>query len=61
MEGVHWYWGRPSPEDAWRDLRAITEKVRPDWDITRAELREKWQRGERELFFPYRRGQREAA
>ena len=51
----YWYWGRPSIEELRRDLREITRAIRPDWDITRPELREAWQREDRhaELFYPY--------
>ncbi len=49
----YFYWGRPSPEDAWRDLRAIEEKTRPDWDLNAGDLRQRWERGERGLFYPY--------
>lgn len=54
----YWYWGRPSPQDAWRDLREVTRKVRPDWDLTAPGLREKWDAGERGAFFPYKEGQK---
>jgi peroxiredoxin len=50
----YWFWGRPSIEDLRRDLRAVTMKIRPDWDITTPDLRAAWERGEKRLFFPYR-------
>jgi peroxiredoxin len=28
----YWYWGRPSNEELWQDLRDIGRSVRPDWD-----------------------------
>jgi hypothetical protein len=51
----YWYWGRPSIEELRMDLREITRKIRPDWDITRPELREAWTQDKRrgELFYPY--------
>jgi peroxiredoxin len=49
----YWYWGRPTMEDLRQDLRAITKKCRPDWDITTPELRAAWQKGRKELFHPY--------
>ena len=49
----YWYWGRPSNEELRRDLRDLTRKIRPDWDIGGAELREAWARGEKERFWPY--------
>lgn len=57
----YWYWGRPSPQDAWRDLREISRKTRSDWDLTAPGLREKWEAGDRSLFFPYKKEQTEAA
>jgi hypothetical protein len=38
----YWYWGRPSIDDLWRDLREATREIRPDWDITRPGMREAW-------------------
>jgi peroxiredoxin len=49
----YWYWGRPSPAELRADLRAVTEKVRPDWDITAPGLREEWERGDKGAFWPY--------
>ena len=49
----YWYWGRPSNDDLRRDLRELFREIRPDWDISHPELREAWERGERERFFPY--------
>jgi peroxiredoxin len=53
MYNGYWYWGRPSPEDLRRDLRAVSREVRPDWDLAAPGLREKWDAGERESFWPY--------
>lgn len=50
----YWFWGRPSPDDLRRDLRAVTAKVRPDWDITEPSLRAAWAAGDRSRFYPYR-------
>ncbi len=36
----YWFWGRPSVHDLWRDLRAATADIRPDWDPTAQGLRE---------------------
>lgn len=49
----YWYWGRPSNDDLRRDLRELFQEIRPDWDITDPELREAWERGEKDRFFPY--------
>jgi peroxiredoxin len=29
----YWFWGRPTHEELRRDMRAITEAIRPDWDL----------------------------
>lgn len=49
----YWYWGRPAPDDVRRDFRAITQKVRSDWDLSAPGLREQWDAGERGAFWPY--------
>ena len=49
----YWYWGRPSNEELRRDLRDLTREIRPDWELSGAELREAWARGEKERFWPY--------
>lgn len=36
-----------------RDLREVTRKVRPDWDLDSAELREAWEKGDKSKFWPY--------
>lgn len=50
----YWFWGRPSVEDLRQDLRDITRRVRPDWDITTPELRAAWESGDKRLFYPYK-------
>jgi hypothetical protein len=49
----YWFFGRPTLEDLRQDLRAVTKKCRPDWDITDPEHRAAWQRGEKDGFYPY--------
>ena len=49
----YWFFGRPTLEDLRRDLRAVTKKCRPDWDITTPELKAAWQQGRKDLFYPY--------
>jgi hypothetical protein len=49
----YWFFGRPTIEDLRQDLRAVTRKCRPDWDITTPELKAAWQQGRKELFYPY--------
>jgi peroxiredoxin len=49
----YWFFGRPTLEELRQDLRAVTKKCRPDWDITDAEHKAAWQRGETARFYPY--------
>lgn len=49
----YWFLGRPTLEDLRQDLRAVTMKCRPDWDITTPELRTAWQQGQKDRFYPY--------
>ena len=49
----YWYFGRPTMEDLRRDMRAVTEKCRPDWDITTPDMKRAWQEGRKERFYPY--------
>jgi hypothetical protein len=49
----YWFWGRPSVEELRQDLRAITKKCRPDWDISTTEMKAAWQQGRKDLFYPY--------
>ena len=49
----YWFFGRPTMEDLREDLRVVTKKCRPDWDITTPELKAAWQQGRKELFYPY--------
>jgi hypothetical protein len=49
----YWFFGRPTMEDLRQDLRAVTRKCRPDWDITTPEMKAAWKEGRKELFYPY--------
>jgi len=49
----YWFFGRPTIEELRQDLRAVLRKCRPDWDITRPELKSAWERGEHDSFYPY--------
>jgi peroxiredoxin len=49
----YWFWGRPSFPELWRDLRAASAEVRPDWDLATPGLREAWDAGERAQFHGY--------
>ena len=46
----YWFWGRPGVEDLRRDLRAVTQEIRPDWDLSTPGLREAWDAGDRSRF-----------
>jgi peroxiredoxin len=49
----YWFFGRPTVEELRQDLRAVLKKCRPDWDISKPELKAAWGRGERGGFYPY--------
>jgi peroxiredoxin len=51
----YWFWGRPSTDELWRDLRAATAEVRPDWDLSAPGLREAWDAGDMSPFHGYDR------
>jgi peroxiredoxin len=49
----YWFFGRPTLDELRLDLRAVLKKCRPDWDISGAEQRAAWERGEKDKFYPY--------
>jgi peroxiredoxin len=49
----YWFFGRPTNEELRQDLRAVTRKCRPDWDITLPDQKAAWGRGEKDRFYPY--------
>jgi peroxiredoxin len=49
----YWFLGRPTNEELRQDLRAVTKKCRPDWDITTPDMKAAWARGEKGRFYPY--------
>ena len=49
----YWFFGRPTLEELRQDLRAVTRKCRPDWDITTVDLKAAWEQDKKELFYPY--------
>jgi peroxiredoxin len=49
----YWFFGRPTNEELRQDLRAVSKKCRPDWDITSPEMKAAWRRGEKDRFYPY--------
>ena len=52
----YWFWGRPSVGDLWRDLRAVTSEIRPDWDLSAPGLREAWNAGDLSAFHGWNKG-----
>ena len=46
----YWFWGRPSVDDLWRDLRAAAAEIRPDWDLDAPGLRQAWVAGDHSKF-----------
>ena len=49
----YWFFGRPSVEELRRDLRAVLQRCRPDWDIGSAAQRAAWESGDKAGFYPY--------
>ena len=49
----YWYFGRPTIEELRLDLREVLKKCRPDWDISKPELKAAWDQGQKERFYPY--------
>src|SRR5271156_3640430 len=49
----YWFFGRPTMEDLRQDLRVVTQKCRPDWDITKPEFIAAWREGRKDMFYPY--------
>src|ERR1700752_5230718 len=49
----YWFFGRPTLDELRQDLRAVLMKCRPDWDITKPELKAAWAEKRKELFYPY--------
>jgi peroxiredoxin len=47
------FFGRPTVEELRQDLRTVSKKSRPDWDITASEFKALWQQGLKERFYPY--------
>jgi hypothetical protein len=45
---------RTSPEELRQDLREVTRKIRPDWDLATPGLRENWE-GDKTMHWPYKK------
>ncbi|GAB4514865.1 MAG: hypothetical protein OHK0046_17550 [Anaerolineae bacterium] len=39
----YYFWGRPSPYDLWQDLRALYQRLYPDFDPTLPDVRAAWE------------------
>jgi peroxiredoxin len=39
----YWFWGRPSPEDLWADVRDLMRRTKPDYDPLTPEARAMWE------------------
>jgi peroxiredoxin len=46
----YWFWGRPTLDDLWHDLRTASQEIRPDWDITIPGMRQAWESGDLSRF-----------
>ena len=57
----YWFWGRPSIAELWRDLRDATREIRPDWDISKPELRRAWQAGDYSAFHGWNKNPKAAS
>src|SRR5258705_12338532 len=49
----YWFFGRPTIEELRQDLRAVSRKCRPAWDMATPALKADWERGDRGGFYPY--------
>jgi peroxiredoxin len=49
----YWFFGRPTIEELRHDLRAVLQRCRPDWDLSKAELKAAWEKGDKARFYPY--------
>ena len=49
----YWFFGRPTVEELRRDLRAVLQRCRPDWDISDPALQAAWAAGDKKRFYPY--------
>jgi peroxiredoxin len=38
----YWFWGRPSPYQLWADLGDLLRRIKPDFDPTTPEAKERW-------------------
>jgi hypothetical protein len=53
----YWFFGRPTVEELRLDLRAVLQRCRSDWNISAADLRTAWAKGDKAKFSPYGKAQ----
>ena len=46
----YWFWGRPTMDELHLDLRAVMQKIRPDFDLSAPGLRDAWESEDRQRF-----------
>jgi hypothetical protein len=46
-------------QDLWQDLREVTRKIRPDWDLSKPGLRENWE-GDKTMHYPYKQAKKDS-
>jgi hypothetical protein len=49
----YWFFGRPTLDELRLDLRVVSQKCRPDWDLADPKVREAWAKGDKTTFYPY--------
>jgi peroxiredoxin len=49
----YYYWGRPSIGELYSELRELTRDIRPDWDLSKPDLKRQWDAGDKRAFYPY--------
>ncbi len=47
----YWNWGHPSPQEPHIYLRGISQKHRPEWDLTNPNARERGQKWVKQKFY----------
>lgn len=49
----YWYVGKPSIHELILDLREVSKENRFDWDLSRKDVIQAWEKGEKDKFWPY--------
>jgi hypothetical protein len=57
----HWLIGRATVEELRLNLRAVRQPCCPDWDISSAEQRAAWAKGDQANFHPYGKRRRSSS